>query len=358
MSYEKAFAKNIKALRIKEGMTQKELAELSGYSDKTVSKWEKAKCLPSIEALMRVSSALKTDINTLLSDNDTVYYLGIDGGGTKTDLVLADGSGKILREITVEQCNPFDVGFEKTEKVLKDAIYEICYGIPLSSVIAYAGIAGAVAGDFGKYFKAFFDKLGFYTYRYGSDNENIIKAGLGSSNGVTVIMGTGICVFAVKGNEKHRISGWGYLFDNGGSAYNVGRDALSAYFSYLDGSGEYSSLYDRINNPNVSDGELLSSLYIGGKKAIASYAPIVFEEAEKGDVIAKEIIERNVAEATRLIKVGVNRVGSPCKCVITGGLAKNAISRLNELLKGTTQVELLEVKPVMGALELAKELKA
>ena len=259
MNYEKTFAKNLKEHRIKLGLTQKDLAERCGYSDKTVSKWETGKCLPSIEALLRISSALRTDINTLLRDDETVYYLGIDGGGTKTDLVLADKNGNIIRETSAEQCNPFDIGFSNTKSVLQDSIYEICDGIPISSVIAYAGIAGTIAGDFSKSFKELFDQMGFKKYGYGSDNENIIKAGLGSDDGVTVIMGTGICVFAVKGKKKHRISGWGYLFDDGGSAYNVGRDALHSYFSYIDGSGEYTTLYDRINGTAESDAALLTA---------------------------------------------------------------------------------------------------
>lgn len=357
MNYEKTFAKNLKKFRTKLVLTQRELGERCGYSDKTVSKWETGKCLPSIDALLRVSTALRTDINTLLKDDETVYYLGIDGGGTKTDLVLANESGKVIREAKAEQCNPFDVGFEKTKKVLTDSIYEICKDIPLSSVIAYAGIAGTVAGDFSKSFKALFDGMGFKGYDYGSDNENIIKAGLGNCDGVTVIMGTGICVFAVKGNEKHRISGWGYLFDDGGSAYNVGRDALHAYFSQIDGSGEPTSLYDRISSMEESSGSLLTRLYKEGKKAIASYATIVFEEAVKGDKVSCDIIERNVSIAVELIKTAVNRVGQPCKCVVAGGLAQSVIHRLNEMLRGITTAELLSVKPVMGALEKAKEIK-
>lgn len=357
MSLEKIFATNVKKFRTKENLTQKELAELTGYSDKTVSKWETGGCLPSVDALLRISTALKTDINTLLSDNEKIYYLGIDGGGTKTDLVLTDRDGNILRESHTEQCNPFDIGAEKAIDVLKASIYEICHDIPFSSVIMFAGIAGMIAGEFKKAFRKFFDELHFKAYDFSSDNDNIISAGLGKGNGISVIMGTGICVFAVSGNERHRISGWGYLFDDGGSAYNIGRDGLSAYFSYLDGSGEYTSLFERISGQEPSSQKLLTSLYAGGKKEIASYSPLVFEEAEKGDKICIDIIERNVKIAADLIKVAVKRIGHPCKCVVAGGLTDGVINRLNELLEGVVTAEKLGVRPVMGALALAKEIK-
>ena len=357
MSLEKIFATNVKKLRLREKMTQRDLGDITGYSDKTVSKWETGGCLPSVDALLRISTALKTDISTLLCDSEKTYYLGIDGGGTKTDLVLTDGDGNILREKQAEQCNPFDIGFENATRVLKDAIYGICEDIPLSSVVMFAGIAGTIAGNYKKMFGSFFEGLHFKSYSFGSDNDNIIRAGLGKDDGVSIIMGTGICVFAVADNERHRISGWGYLFDEGGSAYNIGRDGLSAYFSCLDGSGEYTSLLERIDQKEPSSQQLLTALYSGGKKLIASYAPIVFEEAENGDKICCGIIERNISVAAQLIRTAVSRVGKPCRCVVAGGLSHRVAKRLNELLEGTATVEVLSVKPVMGAIEIAKELE-
>lgn len=357
MPLEKTFSENIKKFRTKEDITQKELAEKIGYSDKTVSKWESGGCLPSVEALLCISTALKTDINTLLCDSDKTYYLGIDGGGTKTDLILADSNGNIIREAQTDQCNPFDIGAEKAIGVLKNAIYEICGDIPFSSTVMFAGIAGMIAGEYKKDFKDFFDSLHFKNYSLGSDNDNIIRAGLGKGDGISVIMGTGICIFAVSKGERHRISGWGYLFDEGGSAYNIGRDGLSAYFSYLDGSGKYTSLFERISKTEPSSQKLLTSLYSGGKKEIASYSMLVFEEAKKGDKICIGIIERNIKVVAELIKSAARHIGSPCKCIIAGGLTDNVISRLNELLGGVVTAEKLGVKPVMGALNLAKEIK-
>lgn len=53
----------------------------------------------------------------------------------------------------------------------------------------------------------------------------------------------------------------------------------------------------------------------------------------------------------------MKKVGYPCRCVLAGGLTQGVIKRLNELLEGTVTVEPLKVKPVMGALEIAREIK-
>ena len=69
-----------------------------------------------------------------------IFYLGIDGGGTKTELALADQQGNIIKNLFAEGCNPMDVGIEKTKQILKAAIYEICGDIPLARVKVFAGI--------------------------------------------------------------------------------------------------------------------------------------------------------------------------------------------------------------------------
>lgn len=292
--YEKVFSTNIRKYRKQLGLTQKMLAEATGYSEKTVSKWETDGCVPQIDSLIRIASVFHINLDTLFQGNETMYFLGIDGGGTKTAFALADPTGTILRSFRLEPCNPFDVGIENAKTVLKNGISQICDGIPLSSVVLFAGLAGGKAGNFADTFADFFNEFHFAASQIGSDNENIIAAGLHGRDGITMIMGTGVCSYVVKNNTYHRVAGWGYLFDEGGSAYNIGRDALSKYFSACDGSGEETSLSRRIeemtgDNPSV----LLNDLYEGGKKVIASYARLVFEEAEKGDTVSLAILHRN-----------------------------------------------------------------
>ena len=56
---------NIARLRRERGMTQAELAERINYSDKAVSKWERAESTPDVLTLMTLAEVLGTDMNTL-----------------------------------------------------------------------------------------------------------------------------------------------------------------------------------------------------------------------------------------------------------------------------------------------------
>lgn len=363
--YEKAFSNNIRRFRKRMHMTQKMLADAAGYSEKTVSKWETEGALPSIESLFRISSILHVELTTLFQDNETMYYLGIDGGGTKTNFTLVDYTGEAIRHLILEGCNPVDIGIDKTIKILANGIHQTCEGLPLASVVVFAGIAGCSSGDYANVIEAYLSKLSFAAYAVGSDNENIIATGLGNRDGITVILGTGICSFVVQNHQYHRISGWGYLFDEGGSAYNIGRDAISHYYSAYDESGEQTSLVPRIEEKaGCAGADLLKLLYNGGKQLIASYAPLVFEEAQKGDSVSQLILEKNIAEISRIIRAGVARFPDDKKkipVVLAGGLTNEPclLPALLDALGDTTvrcDLQILAVEPVVGAIQRAKDL--
>ena len=139
--YTKNFSLNLRDLRIRKNLTQKELADLLQYSEKTVSKWECGACVPDIDVLFKIANIFKVGVENPFTNSGT-YYLGIDGGGTKKALALSDEEGNIIRTHKTEGCNPVDIGIDRVKEILKDAIYEICKDISLSSVYCFAGIAG------------------------------------------------------------------------------------------------------------------------------------------------------------------------------------------------------------------------
>ena len=364
-SYENAFSMNVRRLRKKLNMTQKALADAILYSEKTVSKWETEGSVPSIETLFKLANIFRVSVEELFRCDEAIYYLGIDGGGTKTELALSDSDGKIICRIFMDGCNPNTVGIEKAKQIIENGIVEVCKDIPLSSVAVYAGIAGCASGDYANEIKATLEKMSFAACDVGSDNNNLVAAGLGGDEGITMILGTGICAYVVKKEETKRIAGWGYLFDNGGSAFHIGRDAINAYFSAYDGSGEETSLVENIkqtfNGPNT---DFLKYLYDGGNKLVSSYAVCVFEEAEKGDPVSIFILKKNMAEVAKIIRASLSHFSDyneKIPVILGGGLTNQPLllPYLADALGDDMEkcdVQILSVPPVHGALELAKSL--
>jgi N-acetylglucosamine kinase-like BadF-type ATPase len=180
---------------------------------------------------------------------------------------------------------------------------------------------------------------------------------------MTVILGTGFCIYTQKSGMHRRISGWGYLLDDGGSGFNLGRDALHAYYAAYDGTGDKTLLTEEIDRLHPGGAEkLLPYVYSEGKRAVASFAPAVFAACERGDSIAKTILDRNVSHAASLIARAAETLdGEKIPIVLAGGLTKEA--RMMELLRTALQsdericVEILQAEPVNGALLLAMELE-
>ncbi len=357
-SLETNFGTNVRRLRTNLGITQTELGEQLGYSEKTVSKWERGASLPSVNTMYGVANFFKVKLDDLLKENG-LYFLGIDGGGTKTHLVLTDSSMNVMRELQTESCNPIDIKIENTEKILKDAIYTICEDVSLSNVVMYAGISGGTSHDMKGRLRDFFKSFGFRTFKNDNDLQNIIAAGLGHSDGIAVILGTGFCIFSQKSGVQKRFGGWGYFFDDGGSAFNIARDGIAAHFRAVDGIDERSLISDIIEKSYPDPQILLGKLYSEGKKGVAFFASVVIEAAEKNDRTAMEIVTRNMKYVVRAIRHAAKDFGENVPIVIAGGLTTAKI--IPEYLSAEFGDEKYDIKiltdlPVYGALKCAAEL--
>ena len=356
------FAKNLRCARTERGLTQCALGKLIGFSEKTVSKWECGAAVPDIETLFSLAEVLRVTVDALFA-SETKYYLGIDGGGTKTALALTDDTGKILRSLCVSACNPVDIGLDNAKRIVKDAIHEICRGIRFSSVSVFAGIAGGSTARVREELADFFGSFGFAHVRNGSDNECIVAAGLGKQDGMTVILGTGFCIYTQKKGKLKRISGWGYLLDDGGSGYNLGRDALHAYYAAYDGTGDATLLTEEIERIYPDGAEiLLPRVYEDSKHTIGSLAPAVFTACERGDAVATEILKRNIDVAAKLIRSAARTFEeTQIPVVLAGGLTKEKlmVDGLRAALRKESHfcIKILPEEPVMGALLLARELE-
>ena len=76
-------ADNICDLRTRAGMTQAELAEILNYSDKAVSKWERAESIPDIFVLKELAELFRVDVDYLLCAEHTVDRAALISRETK-----------------------------------------------------------------------------------------------------------------------------------------------------------------------------------------------------------------------------------------------------------------------------------
>lgn len=294
------------------------------------------------------------------------YYIAIDGGGTKTIGILADENENIISEIKAKATNPNDIGIETASGRLVKLVSELIESKPTDEPIkaVYAGIAGA--GNHSEAMSAAL-KAAFPNLKLGigCDAFNLLRAGIPFGDGACIISGTGSVCYVRSGDKLHRIGGWGWLLDNGGSGYDIGRDGLSAVLASHDGRRDATLISGIISKKLGGDPwNMLGEIYEKGKPFIAELSECVFEADEAGDMIAGEILARNAEALCEYLSTAHLILQKPFKTVLGGGAFENTESLLGlmnaklRVMDIPTEPEVCRTPQVIGALRMAYELGA
>lgn len=352
----KILAKNIKKYRKLKGLTQSELATSLFVTPQCISKWECGTATPEIPTLYNMCEILEISISAIfdnISENSEKFFIAIDGGATKTDLVLFTDSGHILKRLIIQGCNPTSYGFEKACQNFQFGIDSLLAINPNISGI-YAGFAGCLTGDNREKFMRFFRKQ-YKNIKFvlNSDIMNVFRSTDVRGNSMAAICGTGSAIFANLDGTLHRVGGWGYLFDDICSGYAMSRDAIRAALAQHDGFGSNTVMLEMIEE-KLGGGiwEKLNDFYSKGKEYIASFSTIVFDAYRQGDEIAKNIIENNVKEFSKMIAFTNQKYDCKNTVIVTGGLTKEKeilLPMLKNALGEEVRILIPMADPIYGA---------
>ena len=288
-----------------------------------------------------------------------MYFVGIDAGGTKTDFLLCDENENQIKRVTLGGGNPNDIGIDACIKLLSEGLDELCGDITPDGV--FAGVSGGGYGENAKKINEFL-RLRFPNSHVdnGADILNIINCSKSRGNVGALICGTGNAFFLRVDGELLRFGGWGYLFDNGGSGYDIGRDAIRFMLESEEKSANLTStlyvlLREKLGDSAINSLGLIYSKGAQVKPYVASFAPIVFEAYEKGDEFAENIIKTNVSAVADIVRTALSHIGSVSidEIICAGGLFNS--SDFYSLLAKEIVVPLtrLSISPVLGACRLA-----
>ena len=317
---------NIRAFREKMGLTQRALADSVLVSFQAISAWERGLSIPDLENAVRIAEYFGVSVDALLTESGQELFVGIDGDSTKTEFVLFEKSGTVKKVVCREGANPNDRDLEHSVQVLTTGL-ELLLGSRVPRVV-FAGIAGASQANYQKIIGNRLSERFRTKAVVDWDAANVLSMGADPENSVAVVCGTGSCVFARKGSEQYHYGGWGYLFDQAGSAYDVGKDAIRCTLAAEDGLVSQSLLARQIRNA-LGGGAFdnISTIYKNGTPYIAGLARIVLEAAQAGDSTANEILRSNAQRLALLIKTAVARHGVPREVVASGSFLKHELFR-------------------------------
>ena len=179
------------------------------------------------------------------------FVLGFDGGGTKTDCVLMDGTGAILTRSQSGPSNPLRVGFGAAMASIREATrLAISQAkLPAESTAAglCAGLAGAGPPESAEKIRALFAAEFPRTSVRICTDLDLALAATGEGPAIVLLAGTGS--FAVGRNtagETARAGGYGSQIGDEGSAYDIGRRAVLTAMHENDRTGVDSGLGQRL----------------------------------------------------------------------------------------------------------------
>lgn len=341
----------IKQFRKEHNLTQIAFAEELHVSAQAVSNWERGIAPPELETLLRIASYFGILVDDLLRPQSERLVLGIDGGGTKTEFVVSTPDGHCLKRFLRSGSNPNDIGFVKMAAIISEGMQDAMVEFP-SITAVFGGLSGISTGDHRKRLTdQLSQKYPSLKLSFRTDSANLFAMDDGAD--MALISGTGSVVFVRSGNEFVRLGGWGYLFDSAGSAYDIGRDAVTVALEENDTRRKPCTLSimlkEHLRVENMWDA--INLLYEGGKPYIASLSRIVFDAYHAGDDHAVAIIDRNAARLAELLNTGRRLYGvRPC-AVAGGGLFEHHASVVLDHISHytDTRLSLCGLPPIYGA---------
>lgn len=88
-NFKKIVAENIIKLRTSKGMTQAELGEMLSYSDKSISKWERADALPDAYVLKKIADVFDVTVDYLLNEHSPDEKIVVEKPRTYSRTVIS-----------------------------------------------------------------------------------------------------------------------------------------------------------------------------------------------------------------------------------------------------------------------------
>lgn len=237
--------------------------------------------------------------------------VGVDGGGTSTEVAVADMAGGVLASVMTGGSNHETIGVAAAVNVVGAAVDEALASAGASRADVVASVFGLAGVDWPSDVHRVDEELG----RLGlagsrvlvNDSEVALRAGCRQPWGVVSCVGTG-SVTAGRSRTGDRFRTMGVGFGEPSGAGTIAREALDAIAAAHHGVGEPTALTDRflaaLGHPDVP--AMFEAITRGPRAGFRWTAPMVTGLADDGDPVAQRIVA-DVARRHSALAVGVAR---------------------------------------------------
>lgn len=272
-------------------------------------------------------------------------FLGVDGGGTKTDFLLIDEAGRVLASHRAGSAYHLETGVDALGSLLIAGIAATLQQAGMTAAQVDFGFIGLPAHGEDSALTPRLDGLAAQVlavgrHRCGNDMVCGWAGALAGRDGINLVAGTGSIAYGEWAGRHARAGGWGELFSDEGSAYWVAREALTLFSRMSDGRAQKGPLYDLIRQRFGLRGDLDLCAAIYGppplaRSELAALAPLVVRAAAAGDGEARRVFEAAARELAALVHAVRDALQPPPQALLpvsySGGMFQFGETLLNPL---------------------------
>lgn len=300
----------------------------------------------------------------------TGMLLAVDGGNSKTDVVLVRADGRLVGAVRGPTVSHQAVGLEVGLDRLAGLVREAAAGAGarpegLVADLAVCCLAGVdLPADERRLARAYTARAFARETLLRNDTVAALRAGTADGWGVAVICGSGVNAIGVAPDGRvARFAGLGPISGDRGGGSGLGMEGLGAAVRAEDGRGPATSLerlvpaYFGLRHPV----DVTKAIYLGriAEERVGELAPVVAEAARAGDAVARALVEDIAVELASFATAAIRRLGLGRRAVpiiLAGGLARGAAdlllpsvgSAVRSVAAGAV-VTILRAPPVVGA---------
>lgn len=221
------------------------------------------------------------------------YLIGIDAGGTKSELTAYDLNDVPILNLVGGFGNPA-VNLDKTVNNIISLIYDCVSELGRENCQLIAiGMAGVETGNYAELIKKFVEGAFEINTIVLNDAEMACKAYFGNNDGILAISGTGSSCFAQKDGAGEMVGGWGHILGDEGSGYHmvmqIFKNIIYKYDRALPFDDLSKAVTEEVGGSTRSD--IMNFIYNNEKNKVAALFPIITDYAEKGDAYAAILLE-------------------------------------------------------------------
>jgi len=295
-------------------------------------------------------------------------FLGVDGGQSSTTALVGDETGRVIGKGRGGPCNhaAASEGRANLERAVLDSVGAACAeaGLDPAGVRFEAACFGMSGGPEDK--RAILSQLlAIDLLLVTTDAEIALAGATESGRGIVVIAGTGsIALGRNDSGRTARAGGWGYIFGDEASAFDIVRQAVRAIVRTEEGWGPATtlraSLLDATGAPD--SGHLLHEFYSPEwpRDRIARLAPRVDGAAAAGDPVAIEILNSAAVQLATLaasVRAHLWRPDDAVSVAYSGGVfhSRRVLERFRVLVELDSGNQCIRARygPAEGALREA-----